>query len=96
VYFYFYSGEELQAVRHGKWKLHLEHDYETVAEPGSDGTRGREESSKLPLSLFDLDADPGETMDLAAQYPDLVLQLTQAATAFDADIKMNLRPAGQR
>ncbi len=36
--FYYYSGEELQAVRQGRWKLHLEHDYLTVAgTPGTDG-----------------------------------------------------------
>ena len=65
-------------------------------EPGVDGNRGQEGSSNIPPSLFDLDADPGETTDLAAQYPDLVLQLTEAATAFDADIKSNVRPIGQR
>ena len=36
--FWYYSGEELQAVRSGKWKLHLPHDYLTVAgEPGVGG-----------------------------------------------------------
>ena len=50
----------------------------------------------LALSLFDLDADPGETTNLAEQYPDVVSQLTEAATAFDADLKRNARPVGQR
>lgn len=31
--FYFYAGEELQAVRSGPWKLHLPHDYLTVNGP---------------------------------------------------------------
>ena len=36
--FWFYSGEELHAVRQGDWKLHLPHDYLTVAaEPGRGG-----------------------------------------------------------
>jgi arylsulfatase A len=95
-YFYFYLGVELQAVRSGRWKLHLAHSYKTAPEPGVDGNRGQEVSSDVPLSLFDLDADPGETTNLAAQHPDLVLQLTEAATAFDADIKLNQRPIGQR
>jgi arylsulfatase len=35
---YFYSGNELHAVRSGPWKLHLPHDYLTVAaEPGRGG-----------------------------------------------------------
>jgi arylsulfatase len=35
---FFYNGEELQAVRSGKWKLHFPHQYLTVdGEPGRDG-----------------------------------------------------------
>jgi arylsulfatase A-like enzyme len=36
---YFYSGDELQAVRSGEWKLHLPHDYLTVS--GSPGRNGK-------------------------------------------------------
>lgn len=37
-FFAYYSGEELQAVRGGHWKLHFPHDYLTVAgPPGRDG-----------------------------------------------------------
>ncbi len=36
--FYYYSGQELQAVRQGRWKLHFNHDFLTVAgPPGRDG-----------------------------------------------------------
>lgn len=36
--FWFYSGEELHAVRRGDWKLHVPHDYLVVAaEPGRAG-----------------------------------------------------------
>jgi arylsulfatase len=36
--FYYYAGDELQAVRHGPWKLHLAHEYLTSAQPpGKDG-----------------------------------------------------------
>jgi arylsulfatase A len=96
VYFYYYLGVELQAVRHGRWKLHLPHSYKTVTEAGSDGDPGQEGSSDIPLSLFALDTDPGETTNLAAQSPELVTQLTEAAAAFDADIKSNQRPIGHR
>jgi arylsulfatase A-like enzyme len=33
----------------------------------------------LPLSLFDLDSDPGETTNVAGRYPDLVGQLAELA-----------------
>ena len=36
--FWYYSGDELQAVREGDWKLHVPHEYLTVAaEPGKGG-----------------------------------------------------------
>ncbi|MBL8826406.1 MAG: sulfatase [Planctomycetaceae bacterium] len=36
--FYFYAGDELHAVRSGPWKLHVPHEYLTVAaEPGQNG-----------------------------------------------------------
>ena len=36
--FYYYAGDELQAVRWGDWKLHLAHEYLTSAlPPGRDG-----------------------------------------------------------
>ena len=36
--FWYYSGDELQAVRIGDWKLHLDHDYfEVAGEPGKNG-----------------------------------------------------------
>lgn len=38
----FYSGDELQAVRSGQWKLHFPHPYITVdGEPGRDGKPAR-------------------------------------------------------
>ena len=49
--FWFYSGEELQAVRVGDWKLHLPHEYLTVAaSPGTGGKPSNWENMK-PLSI---------------------------------------------
>ena len=92
---YFYDGVELQAVRTGQWKLHFSHSYRTVIQPGVDGEPGLEELRDLELSLYDLEQDPSEATNLAAQHPELVSQLTTAATAFDADLKANQRPAGR-
>ena len=45
--FWFYSGEELQAVRFGDWKLHLPHEYLTVAaESGKGGKPSNWENMK--------------------------------------------------
>lgn len=49
--FWFYSGDELQAVRVGDWKLHLPHEYLTVAAaPGRAGKPSNWENMK-PQSI---------------------------------------------
>lgn len=49
--FWFYSGDELHAVRVGDWKLHVPHEYLTVAaEPGRGGKPSNWGSMK-PLSI---------------------------------------------
>jgi hypothetical protein len=49
----------------------------------------------LGLSLFNLDDDPGETMNLVEQYPDVVSRLLNAAAAFDREMQKSQRPIGQ-
>lgn len=54
--FYYYSGDELQAVRLGDWKLHLPHDYlSSASPPGRDGRPANYENmQKLPMSMSGL------------------------------------------
>lgn len=40
----------------------------------------------LPLSLFDLEADPGERTNLAAQFPDVVKMLSAHGEAYRSDL----------
>lgn len=69
--FFYYNGLNLQAVRAGKWKLHLPRTKEMV--PYWQTTQGICELDH-PL-LFDLEADVGEENDLVAKYPDVVSRL---------------------
>src|SRR5579883_69726 len=102
--YFFYAGAELHAIRSGKWKLHVPHEYLTVnGPPGTDGkpanhgnqkpeamtasglrgiaSRHGYKVQKLELSLYDLDADIGETMNVAEQNPDVVKRLLGYAAA---------------
>jgi arylsulfatase A-like enzyme len=74
---YFYWGQELHAVRSGRWKLHLPHPYQALEAPGKAGSPGKYARREIGLSLFDLSADPGESIDVAERHPDVVKTLME-------------------
>ncbi len=86
--YYFYWERHLQAVRSGRWKLHFPHEYRTLAgKPGGkDGQPAPYANADTPLALFDLDADPGETTDVADKHPDVVERLKKLADAAREDL----------
>jgi arylsulfatase A-like enzyme len=83
---YFFWGRELQAVRSGRWKLHLPHAYQSIATPGSGGSPGKSVTKSIELTLFDLESDPGETQNVAAAHPDVVQRLQQLAEVARDDL----------
>jgi arylsulfatase len=94
-FLYFY-GDTLEAVRRGKWKLHLPHasrTYEGQAK-GRDGAPGPTAQRQVPLSLYDLDDDPGERRDVADRHPDVVAELRALAEAGRRRIQEGRRPVG--
>jgi len=90
--FYYYQMDQLQAVRSGKWKLHL---------PLKPKKRhwGKPEPEAV-LQLFDLEADMGEQNNVADRHPDVVKRLTTLAEKAREDLGdtdrpgRNQRPAG--
>ncbi len=86
--YYFYWGAELQAVRMGRWKLHFPHGYRTLGgKPG--GTGGQPvpyEEGKIDLALFDLESDPGETVNVIEQHPEEVAKIQALAERMRADL----------
>ncbi len=62
-------------MRAGKWKLHLPHTYRFIEKAGGEGKPGKDTYPMLELSLYDLEADIGETTNLANKHPEVVKQL---------------------
>ena len=95
--YYFYYGNQLQAVRSGKWKLHFPHGYRTMAgRPGGKGGIPTNYSqAKIGLSLFDLEKDIGETTDLKDKHPEVAARLSTLGKTFDIDLKQTKRSAGR-
>ena len=87
--FAYYFINSLQAVRQGKWKLHLPRP----ANPRWLGNFSknahiarRDWAGFEKPFLVDLDVDPGETRDVAAENPDVVKRLLALAEKTRADI----------
>lgn len=90
--FYYYMKTQLQAVRSGKWKLHLPLKSKLV--------NWRNLETDLPMKLYDLEADIAETTNLADKHPDITKRLFAFAKKARNDIGdhdlqgKNQRPAG--
>ena len=97
--YFFYWGNELQAVRSGKWKLHFPHNYRTMAgKPGgTDGNPTNYSQGEIGLALFDMESDVGETTDVAAKNPDVVSRLSALADEMRKDLgDKNQKGSGRR
>jgi len=78
---FFYYGRKLNAVRSGKWKLHLPHGYRTLNDktPGMDGLQVDYEYMWIDTALFDMENDKEETMNVAELHPEIVDSLANYA-----------------
>lgn len=87
--FYYYLRLHLQAVRQGKWKLHLPREKEPIgAAPFSRNVHiAPADRVGFPEPfLVDLDADIGETTNVAAANPDVVTRLLALAEGMREDL----------
>jgi arylsulfatase len=76
AFYFYYHNNRLEAVRMGRWKLCLPHRSRTLdGKPGGVGGSETPYIEKMvPLALFDLLADPAESIDVAAQHPEIVAE----------------------
>jgi arylsulfatase A-like enzyme len=85
--FFFYRGWDLEAIRSGKWKLHLPHGYNNVVKSDSGNVHGRLNiKSQIDLALFDLSNDIGETSNIANDNPEIVKSLLSKIEVMKADL----------
>ncbi|MEE8451363.1 MAG: sulfatase [Thermoguttaceae bacterium] len=74
AFFYYYTNQ-LQAVRSGKWKLHLPRK-----------PRGRANQNDQWPQLYDLESDIGEQNNVAAAHPEVVERLSALAEQCREDL----------
>ncbi|MDQ8208231.1 sulfatase [Coraliomargarita sp. SDUM461003] len=86
--FFYYKGDDLKAVRSGRWKLHF------GKVNGKDKARRGKGSSSPIMALYRLDEDPAERHNLFNAQPEIAEQLQAHAEAFELELKQNSRPAG--
>lgn len=80
---YYYCFRGLEAIRAGRWKLHLEHSGRT------------KNDSRTALALFDLETDIGERHDVATEHPEIVQRLSILGKAFWSELEASKRPPGR-
>ena len=95
--YYFYYGNQLQAVRQGKWKLHFPHGYRTMAgKPGGTGGIPTNYSqAKIGLSLCDLHSDISESKNVKDKFPKITNRLKSLGEKFNKELQKTKRPAGK-
>ncbi len=87
----FSNRNKVNAVRSGPWKLHIRE-----RALGKEG-RPRKQRKFKPPQLYRLDSDPSESIDIAAQHPEVVERLQQIADQFQGGVEpvIKLRPYGR-
>ena len=75
----YYRGTRLMAVRRGPWKAHF------MTQESYTGNN-KLVSHDRPL-LYNIEVDPGEHWDVAAEHPEVVEAIRQAAEAHQATVE---------
>jgi arylsulfatase A-like enzyme len=89
----YYRLRNLQAIRIGDWKLHLEGSRLDYNNPDYDYTNAFRFDMKE--ALYNLAEDPGEQRNLIRSKPEIASQLREAAMSMGKDMQSNRRPIGQ-
>lgn len=88
AFYCYYGGGQLQAVRNDRFKLVFPHQFRTLAgqKGGVGGLPVNYQQQKIGLSLFDLDHDIAESVNVYDKHPEVVADLMKAADAARRDL----------
>lgn len=89
---YYFSGNRLEAVRSGPWKLAIAPQNEYNGKP----KKKTEETKPFTPKLYNLDRDIGETTDVSVEHPDIVKRLQALVAKMDADLGITKQGPGVR
>ncbi|MSV27239.1 MAG: twin-arginine translocation signal domain-containing protein [Bryobacterales bacterium] len=80
-FYAFCTGQNFEAVMtaDGHWKLHVPHTFRTLTESGNNGKPGKFRQATIELSLFDMEKDPFETINVAEKFPEVASRLKMFA-----------------
>ena len=99
AYYFYYNSSELHAIRSGKWKLHFPHGYRTMAgrPGGTGGIPTKYSQAKIGLSLFNLEEDIGESIDVKDKHPKVVAKMQALGQAMRKELgDQGKKGSGQR
>lgn len=102
AYFFYFADNELQGVRYNQWKLVYPHAYQSLnGRPGGqDGLMGTYETLQVEgIELYDLAKDPGENINVAAEYQDIIATIETLADDMRAELGdslNNIEGSGRR
>ena len=100
--FVYYMGNRLEAIRKGKWKLHITRELRPDQRTGVVTQKAINEAAGTIPGLFNLETDIGETNNVYHDHPEIVEELSALAAACREDIGdeaegvngKNVRPSG--
>ena len=101
--FFYYMGNRLEAVRKGRWKLHVSRELRPDQRTGVVTQAQIDANANTIPGLYDLASDIGETTNVIDSRPDVVAELSALAEACRVDIGdeatgvvgANVRPKGR-
>ena len=93
IFYYYYHGSSLEAVRKNNWKLVFPHEHRTYVghDPGRGGLKGGTGQAKTELAWYDLRRDPGERYNVQQSYPEIVKELEDIGAEARRDLGDDLQ-----